>query len=948
MNQGEISLPPSPAPFDASKDVLYSAFRSSAICQAISDADARYLDANDSFAALFGYARSEVIGHTPLELGILQHPEEGDDIFRTLKSSGRVHNRELGMRTKQRGKIEVLISIENTSINGQLCRLTVITDITARTAAEERIRRVNQALAVITDVNQILVRTRDPKAFLDLVCKAAVEKGGFALAWIGLVREDARELEIAAVAAQHERYVPLAHILVHDTDACPIDHALRSGVHAVCPLIPSDENAAGCQKQASLLGLRSSASFPLRAHKVTRGTLTLYTDRDGYFGPEELVQLDEMAGDVSMAIELAEREAERNTAAESLRISQRRYRDLVQMSPDAIFLNRNDRIVYVNPAAVSLLGAAGPEELQGKSPYDIFHPDFHETIKQRILVLRQGQPVPLIREKVVRMDGTVRDVEVAAAPFEDPEGPTIQVILRDITGRMRAEEALRESEQSLATTLYSIGNGVITSDIAGVLSRMNRVAETLTGWTEAEAKGHAVAEVFQLRSEDGGAVGDLVKAVLTERATIEMGSHVILHAREGSSMPVSCSAAPIRSSDGVVSGVVLVFDDRAAERRLEAQFLHAQKMEAVARLAGGIAHDFNNMLAVILGYAQMLEKKLLPTDPLQAHVSSITEAARRSAGLTRQLLAFARKQVATPVSLDLNAALGSVEKMLARLIGEDITLSIHRQEGLWNIRIDPTQVDQILANFCTNARDAIRDTGRITVETANVTIDEPLAAPLAEVPPGEYVRLSFSDNGEGMDESTISRIFEPFFTTKPAGEGTGIGLATVFGIVKQNNGYINVESTLGQGTTFSVYFPRFSGDLEKNPVVADQSTQKGTETVLLVEDEKQLLQLVQSILEMNGYRVLSAHSPGDAILLCESFRERIHLLLTDVVMPGMNGREMQKRLLVMRPDMKTLFMSGYTANVVSQRGILDEGQQFLSKPFTPAELAAKVRSALDS
>jgi signal transduction histidine kinase/PAS domain-containing protein len=388
---------------------------------------------------------------------------------------------------------------------------------------------------------------------------------------------------------------------------------------------------------------------------------------------------------------------------------------------------------------------------------------------------------------------------------------------------------------------------------------------------------------------------------------------------------------------------------RAAEEKekLQAQLLQAQKMESVGRLAGGVAHDFNNMLQVILGYASIALQDIPPDSPLRESMEEIQKSAERSADLTRQLLAFARQQTIQPKVLNINDIVAGMLKMLRRLIGEDIDLAWMPGADLWPVKVDPSQIDQILANLCVNARDAIVGTGKLTIETANVMMDDTYAQYHLECVPGDYVMMAVSDTGQGMDADTRAHIFEPFFTTKDMGKGTGLGLATVFGIVKQNQGLINVYSEPGQGTTFKIYLPRVETDaLAAEPRTVHRS-QRGTETVLLVEDEEQILNLGRRILLQQGYTVLTGLAPGDALALAAKHIGPIHLLITDVVMPGMNGKELRDRLLASRPDLKCLFMSGYTADVISHYGVLEEGVHFLQKPFTIQTLAAKVREALD-
>jgi len=382
------------------------------------------------------------------------------------------------------------------------------------------------------------------------------------------------------------------------------------------------------------------------------------------------------------------------------------------------------------------------------------------------------------------------------------------------------------------------------------------------------------------------------------------------------------------------------------KEKLQAQLLQSQKMESVGRLAGGVAHDFNNMLQTILGYSDLSLAQVAATSPVHEGLLEIRKAAMRSADLTRQLLAFARKQTAIPKILDLNDTVAGMLKMLQRLIGENIELAWLPGHSLWPVKMDPSQLDQILANLAINARDAIADTGKITIETENALLDAAYCADHPDCLPGEYVLLVVSDNGCGMDRETLAQIFEPFFTTKEQGKGTGLGLATVYGIVKQNNGFVSVDSEPGQGTTFSIYLPSFASETVPEEASRQEEPAGGTETVLLVEDDAAILNLGKTILQRLGYTVLAANTPMMAIQLAQEHAGEIHLLITDVVMPEMNGRELVQRLSSCRPAMQCLYMSGYTADVIAHHGVLDPGIHFLQKPFSISDLALTIRKTL--
>jgi len=388
---------------------------------------------------------------------------------------------------------------------------------------------------------------------------------------------------------------------------------------------------------------------------------------------------------------------------------------------------------------------------------------------------------------------------------------------------------------------------------------------------------------------------------------------------------------------------------QAALLRTELQLQHAQKMDAVGRLAGGVAHDFNNVLSVILGYATMIGDDLKPGEPLRADIDEIKIAGQRAAQLTRQLLAFSRQQALEPKVLDLNQVVGAMENMLRRLLGADIDLTLLPATQLWNVRADPGQFEQVLMNLAVNARDAMPKGGRLTIELKNVELDEDYAAAHHEVTPGSYVMLAVSDSGSGMDRATVARIFEPFFTTKEQGKGTGLGLSIVFGIVKQSGGHVWVYSEPNQGTTFKLYLPRAEGvTISSAAEVTALRTTRGNETVLLVDDDDQVRAVARGILRRQGYVVLEAANGGEALLIAEQHPAKIQLLLTDVVLPRMSGRQIAERITTMRPGIDVLFMSGYTDDAVLQHGILESGVAYLQKPLTPDSMARKVRQVLDA
>ena len=497
------------------------------------------------------------------------------------------------------------------------------------------------------------------------------------------------------------------------------------------------------------------------------------------------------------------------------------------------------------------------------------------------------------------------------------------------------------------TDLYDFSpTGYLTLDRQGAIQQVNLTGARLLGVERSRLPNRRFS-LFVADSERR-AFSDFLRKVFASQA--QERCEVTLP--QGTSQPLLVQMAGVRSQDGQECRVVMV--DLTERRRgeeerqaLDAQLRQAQKMESVGRLAGGVAHDFNNALGVVLCRAELALKGLEPGDPLGRNLEAIREAALRSAHLTRQLLAFARKQAIEPRVLDLNEAAAGTLKMLRHLIGENINISWTPGVGLQPVKMDPVQVDQILANLLVNARDAIAGVGQIRVETRNVVLNQPRASRWGCVP-GDYLLLSVADNGCGMEKDVLPQVFEPFFTTKPVGQGTGLGLATVYGIVKQNAGYIEVASAPGEGTTFELYLPSFAGQASEGDRAtgAVEPAVRG-ETVLLVEDTPAMLAVEAEMLAELGYTVLSAGRPSQALALALAHPGTIHLLMTDVVMPEMNGRDLAERLRAARPQIRTLFVSGYTADIIGENGVLDEGMHFLQKPFARRDLASAVRRVIE-
>jgi len=642
------------------------------------------------------------------------------------------------------------------------------------------------------------------------------------------------------------------------------------------------------------------------------------------------------------------------------------YRLLADNVSDVISIfDLDQRCTYVSPAIAQLRGFSVDEVLV--QPLEERMTPESRTVAlghmarelQRLHDgLRAPTDVTIMELELLRKDGTTVWAETSMRFLADRDGKPNRIlgISRDISARKAAESEARRLTERLTLAIRGGDLGVWDWDAVADELVWDERMYAIYGVDPGEHPGAYRDWRSSIVPEDlARSEGELREAI---KRRGEFHSQFRVVRPDGSIRHVESRAVVLCDDSGRVVRVTGMNADitervetEAERARLQEQLSQAQKMESIGRLAGGVAHDFNNMLLVILGHAELAGAGAV-NGALQNHVEEIRSAALRSADLTRQLLTFARQQAVAPRPMDLNLATEGMRKLLERLIGEGVRLNWRPGPDLWKVKLDPSQVDQILANLCVNARDAINGVGEIIVETANVTV---IAAEGAEGPDesdlasGDYVRLSVCDNGCGMDPAVLARIFEPFYTTKKPGKGTGLGLSTVYGIVRQNNGFIRVESEPGRGTKFTIDLPRFSGPAQsEEPAGCAPPPLPGGEVILVVEDELSILKLTQSMLKKLGYTVLTAATPGEALRLAGSGSSPIQLLLTDIVMPETNGRDLAAALMTTFPDLRHIYMSGYTADVISQDEIQREGANFIQKPFGIQELATKVRHALDS
>jgi PAS domain S-box-containing protein len=626
------------------------------------------------------------------------------------------------------------------------------------------------------------------------------------------------------------------------------------------------------------------------------------------------------------------------TATKVLQTSEERYRKLIEFSPNAVLVGQNHVIDIANISAVELFGVSSAADLIGRRLADIVGPKARSRVEELAQRLYEREmQLPLEEIQICRNDGLLLDVEYAASSFEENGKMVTQLILRNITEKKQAET---ENAQ-LIRSIEQVTESIVITDVKGSILYVNPAFEKVTGFTRAEAigsnprilkSGHHAASFYQamwatlLRGETWS--GDLVNK-----------------RKDGTLFNEEAIISPIRDQGGAIINYVAVNRDMTQEQLLRDQLNQAQKMESMGRIAGGIAHDFNNLLMVIRTYAETLQDRLPVQDGLRENTDQILEAVERGASLTGQMLAFSRKQIISPVVLDLNAVIDETAKMLRRVIGEDIELHVALSNTLWAIKADPDQIVQVLMNLCVNARDAMPQGGRLTITTGKVTVKKRSIGERHDVLPGDYVMLSVADSGTGMSKKVQKDIFEPFFTTKEVGKGTGLGLSMVYGIVKQNGGHVWVESKPGQGTCFTIYLPKVERTVAPTVPARAETPQRGTEILLVVEDENSLRRGICELLSSLGYTVLAAGS-GEEALSIASEQEHIDLLLTDVIMPKMSGRELAQTLGSLRPELKIIYMSGYTDDAVLRSGIHELHTAFLQKPFGLSALARKVRDTL--
>jgi len=778
---------------------------------AIVDEDLRFVFAGGKGLEAVGLRPRDLVGK---HLRDLLSPEQMDLVGPRLRAAfdGEVANFEIAYRP------DVIFASTAAPLRegqGHIARvITHSINITNRRLADLRIQRLNRTYAVMSGINELMVRERNPKAILDGACRIALEAGGFRAAWICLTEKTSDALQIAASAGMDSATMEIVKEFIGAEHPCRFTMvAVREGVHAVCNDIEHDPGAEQWRDAALQRRYRSMVSLPLRNSGKFTGAFNLYSEEKGFFDREELRLLDDLAADISFALEACENETERQKATERLSL-------LIENVSDIITVINNQGVIRFQSPSVSKVLGYSPDEMVGIPAFEFIHPD---------------------------------DATVTAAAIE---------------------------------------RCVSQPDIP-------------------------VAVEYRLRHKDG----------------------------EWRFLQSVGRSAPGLSEEGFI---VVTSRDVTEKRQLEEQLRQSQKMEAIGQLAGGVAHDFNNILAAMLMRSELIADAPGASDEIRHGMREIRNAAERAANLTRQLLLFSRRQMMQPRPIDLNDIVTSLTQLLQRIIGEDVQLQLHLNPTPLIARADPGMLDQVLLNLAVNARDAMPSGGTVLIETLAKTVHEKLVRLHGDANPGRYVGFSVSDTGGGIAPEILPRIFEPFFTTKEAGKGTGLGLATVFGIVKQHNGWLDVRSEPGQGSCFQIFIPATDSDPTQG-TTPSATAARGSEGILLVEDEGSVRALSRVILKRHGYTVFEAANGPEALEVWRKNAANIALLFTDLVMPmGMTGLQLAQELRKERPDLRVVFASGYSSEIAGREASFRLGENFLQKPFSQNELLSAVRRRLDS
>jgi len=832
----------------------------------------------------------------------------------------------------------------------------------------KELRRLNRALRALSGCNQALAQATSEQELLNQICEIIVQVGGYRMVGIAYAQQDEQKtVRPMAHAGYDSGYLETIGIRWSDTPAGrgPIGTAIRENRICILGDTAHDPRFAPWREAALQRSYAAIISLPLRVAGLPFGALAIYSEQVNSFEKSEVELLTEMANNLAFGITALRSQEESRRATAALQEAEAKYRQLVEQVPAISYVAEAGAFgpfLYMSPQVSTILGYK-PEDCLANPRFwwEHLNPE-DQPLALREDTLEEGRLFQ-VEYRMRRHDGEEVWVRDEAIIVRDPQtGKRLtRGMLVDITERKHAEEALRESEERYRNFVGQSSEGIYRMEhdppIPCHLSIDEQLAWGYKYGYMAECND-AMARMYGRASAEkliGKPLSDFL--VLHDPVTRQFMERFIrggyrITDQESIELDAQGQKRIFRNTmvgtivDGHWVRTWGITRDVTERLHLEEQLRNAQQLEAIGRLAGGVAHDFNNILSIIMGHGELLLATGVD-ERSRIGLEQMRRAAERAASLTQQLLAFSRKQVLQPKVLDLNDTVADVQKMLSRVIGEDIELIARLHPSLMAVKADPGQVEQVLMNLAVNARDAMPQGGKLAMETSNVEMQEDEARDL-DLAAGRYVMLRVTDTGNGMDAVTLAHIFEPFFTTKPMGKGTGLGLSTVYGIVKQSGGGIQVESEPGRGTAFRIYLPATEdSDLKQGDRLTQTQVAGGSETILIAEDEPDLRDLTRIFLESYGYKVLEAGSAEQAIRTAEEFSNPIHLLLTDVIMPGMSGAQLAEAILRKDPNTKIVYMTGYTDDMVVQHKVLEPGVQLLQKPFTRTELALKVRSTLD-
>lgn len=904
-------------------------------------------DANNRLCDMTGYSRDKLVGQSARMLYATDADYDyvGSEKYCQIaeKGTGSVETR---WRRKDGPVIDVLLSSTPFNPADLSAGITFTAlDITEQKRTEKDLRLNESRLASLLELSQMSVESE--RMLTDFALEKAIELTGSTIGYLAFMNEEESILTMYSWSK-----TAMQECAIEDK---PIEYPVEKtglwgeAVRQRRPVITNDYQAENLLKKGYPKGHVSvlrHMNIPLLDGEKIVLVAGVGNKKEPYEN-DDVEQLTLLMDGMWKIIKAKRIEKELDDSEGRYRLLSKKMNDIIWTADLSL------RTTYVSPSVEKVLGFTQEERLRGNPADEMTPESFAHGTEMLMREIECDSEPGVDPDRTVKIyveyyhkNGSTVLCENIVGALRDQKGAIIGIhgVSRDITDRKSAEDAAQYEKQRFYNLIQNAPFGMILIDEKGSFTFANSKFTEIFGydlkdvpdgkrWFErAYPDPEYRKEIISAWVEDLEKYGPGEKRPRIYQVTCKDGSRKIIN------------FIPVR----LETGENLVSCEDITDRiKLEDQLRQAQKMESVGRLAGGVAHDFNNMLQTIMGYAELALIKIKRGASADENLIQIRQAAQRSADLVRQLLAFARRQTISPKVLDLNDAMSGMLKILKQLIGENINLIWKPGRDILPVKMDPAQIDQILANLLVNARDSISGTGTVIIETQNAVLDEAYCRLKPGFLPGKYALIAVSDTGSGMDNETVSHIFEPFFTTKDIGIGTGLGLSTVYGVIKQNGGFINVYSEPGRGTTFKIYLPVCLAGAEKEEVLQEQMPSGGTETVMVVEDEKMLLEFVETILKEQGYSVVSAGSPAEALTIAREFGSSIHLLITDVVMPSMNGRELKEALMPLYPDIKTLYMSGYTANVIAHHGVLNDGTAFIQKPFSINALAAKVRQVIE-